>query len=161
MWAPWRTQYVAGLARPRAGTCIFCAKPRQRDDRANLILYRGRRCFVMMNAFPYNAGHVMVVPFAHVSDVTGLDRATLTEVGTVSQHCIRILRRVLHAEGFNWGANVGRAAGAGIRYHVHFHVVPRWSGDANFMPAVGGVKVLSESLEDTYQKLHKEFLKVK
>jgi ATP adenylyltransferase len=157
MWAPWRTQYIASLSAPAKGACIFCAKPRARADEKNLVLYRAKRCFVIMNAYPYNPGHLMVVPYAHRDDLAKLDPATVMELGLVSQHCIRILRRVMHAEGFNWGANIGPAAGAGVKHHVHVHVVPRWNGDANFMPVLGEVKVLSESLEDTYRKLRKEF----
>jgi ATP adenylyltransferase len=161
LWAPWRMRYISSIYKKNDTGCIFCAKPKQKTDPENLILYRGKKCFVILNAFPYNNGHLMVVPYAHAGQFTALKKDVLLEMTIISQQAMRVLEKVLHAEGFNWGANIGRVAGAGIKDHAHVHIVPRWNGDANFMPVIGDVKVLSECLEDTYAKLVKEFKKIK
>lgn len=152
LWAPWRFEYITS-ARAGADGCIFVELPAQQDDRKNLILFRGKTAFVIMNAFPYNNGHLMVAPYKHTSEMNDLDDEELLEIQTLIRDCIRWLRKAYKPEGFNIGANLGRAAGAGIEGHLHWHVVPRWAGDTNFMPVVGEVRVLPQSLEESYDTL--------
>jgi ATP adenylyltransferase len=133
--------------------CIFCVKPGEPRDRENYILYRGQRGFIMMNAFPYNNGHLLVLPYAHVASLDELDGETAGELMLLVQRGMRALRRAMSPHGFNVGVNVGQAAGAGIADHVHIHIVPRWNGDTNFMPVVGSVRMIPELLETTYDKL--------
>jgi ATP adenylyltransferase len=153
LWAPWRLEYIIG---EKSDECIFCAKPALEDDAA-LIVRRGERCFVMLNAFPYASGHVMIAPFEHTADLAGLDEATALELMSLTQDSIRAIGGAYRPEGFNVGANLGTVAGAGVADHVHMHVVPRWEGDTNFMPVLGEVRVLPESLGDTYRKLKEAF----
>ncbi len=133
--------------------CIFCTMPREQRDRENYILYRGHHGYVMLNAYPYNNGHLLVIPYAHTPTLEQLDEATAAELMALAQRGLGALRRAMSPEGFNVGVNIGKAAGAGIADHVHIHVVPRWSGDTNFMPVVGGVRMIPELLETTYDKL--------
>ncbi|GAC1410121.1 MAG: HIT domain-containing protein [Chloroflexota bacterium] len=154
LWAPWRASYVM---ESKAEGCIFCSKPREQDDAGNYLLHRGTYCFVMLNAYPYNNGHLMVIPYAHVSDVAALPPPVAAELMTLTQGSIGILRQGLRAAGFNVGVNMGSAAGAGIADHVHLHIVPRWIGDSNFMTVVGATRVLPQSLEDTYGLLAPQF----
>ena len=153
LWAPWRLQYIKG---EKSDECIFCTKPAL-DDESAQIVRRGDRCFVMLNAFPYTSGHVMVAPYEHVADLAALDEPTALELMKLSQASIRAIRAAYRPDGFNVGANLGTAAGAGIAEHLHFHVVPRWEGDTNFMSVVGEVRVLPESLEDTQRTLKEAF----
>jgi ATP adenylyltransferase len=153
LWAPWRLQYIQG---EKTDECIFCAKPALEDESA-LIVRRGDRCFVMLNAFPYTSGHVMVAPYEHTADLAELDEATALELMTLTQESIRAIRMAYSPEGFNVGANLGTVAGAGVADHLHFHVVPRWEGDTNFMSVIGEVRVLPESLEDTQRRLKEAF----
>jgi ATP adenylyltransferase len=149
IWAPWRMTYI------RQGEekgCIFCQKPLERKDEKNLILYRGRRTFVFMNRFPYNNGHLMIVPKRHATDLDGLNVNELQELFDVVKDWTRVLRTSLRPHGFNIGINLGKAAGAGID-HLHVHVVPRWLGDTNFMPTLAETKVVPESLDASYRKL--------
>ncbi|HIE03138.1 MAG TPA: HIT domain-containing protein [Candidatus Latescibacteria bacterium] len=155
LWAPWRIRYI--LEADKVGGCIFCDKPKENEDKRNLILYRGRKCFVMMNKFPYNNGHLMVAPYRHTADLAGLSPEEREELMALAGMSVEILERVLSAQGFNIGMNLGRVAGAGIDQHLHLHVVPRWNGDTNFMPILGDVKVISEALEETYRKLRSGF----
>lgn len=152
LWAPWRFEYIKS-ARSGGDECIFVDLPAQEDDRKNLILFRGRTAFVIMNAFPYNNGHLIVAPYKHTSEISELDDEELLEIQTLIRDCVRWLNKAYHPEGFNIGANLGRAAGAGIEGHLHWHVVPRWAGDTNFMPVVGEVRVLPQSLEDSYDAI--------
>ena len=152
LWAPWRMAYIEAGGQKDEG-CIFCVKPAEQRDEENLILYRGERCFVLMNLFPYNNGHLMIAPYAHVPSIEELDAATLTELMTAAQHCLAALRAAMNPQGFNLGINQGTVAGAGIADHVHLHVVPRWNGDTNFMPVLADVKVLPEHLTETRSKL--------
>jgi ATP adenylyltransferase len=154
-WTPWRMPYILS---EKDGGCIFCLKSAEDRDRENLIVHRGEHCFVLLNLYPYNNGHVMVAPYAHVADLADLDEGTAAEMTFLAQRSLRALRRALSPEGFNLGINLGRLAGAGIVDHVHLHVVPRWLGDTNFMPVVGGTKLIPELLEDTYNKLRQAFL---
>ena len=150
LWAPWRIGYVK--AEKSAG-CVFCEKIAQEDDRANFILYRGETCFVILNIYPYNNGHLMVVPYAHVPSIEDLPAPALAELGLLTQRALRVLRTALRPTGFNIGINQGSPAGAGVADHVHQHVVPRWVGDTNFMPVVGDTRVLPQSLESSYDVL--------
>jgi ATP adenylyltransferase len=150
LWSPWRLEY---LAAPKAEGCVFCAALHGEDDRENLVLLRGERAFLILNRFPYNNGHLMVVPHAHVADLEELDPPTLTEMMLLLNRSLAALRESLAPDGFNVGANLGRVAGAGIEDHVHLHVVPRWLGDTNFMPVVGDLRVIPETWLQTYDRL--------
>jgi ATP adenylyltransferase len=153
LWAPWRLEYIKG---DKPDECIFCSKPAL-DDEAASIVHRGERCFVMLNAYPYTSGHVMVAPYEHTADLAGLDEQTAGELFGLTQRSLRAIGSAYGPEGFNIGANLGSVAGAGVADHVHMHVVPRWEGDTNFMPVVGEVRVLPESLEDTQRRLKEAF----
>ncbi len=149
IWAPWRTAYIS---RGQAGDCIFCDKLSGTDDEANLVLERGKDVFVIMNLYPYNNGHLLVAPNRHVAELEHLTEGEMLELFKVTARMVSALRS-FNPEGFNIGANIGRVAGAGVPGHFHLHIVPRWNGDTNFMPVIGDVKVISESLEVTYKKL--------
>lgn len=151
LWAPWRLEYIE-KATP-AGDCIFIDLPKQDLDRENLILYRGENAFVMLNAFPYTNGHLMIAPYQHTAEIEELSDATLLEINQLLGCCIRWIRAAYKPNGFNIGINLGSAAGAGIPDHVHWHIVPRWGGDTNFMTTVGHVRVLPQSLQDSYDRL--------
>jgi len=150
LWAPWRMKYVAG---PKPEGCIFCRMIEQEEDEKNHIVYRGKHNFVVLNAFPYNSGHLMVVPYVHVGDIVELDDEQLCDAMLVARLCCLALQRCVHPEGINLGMNIGRAAGAGIDEHVHLHVVPRWSGDTNYMTTVGNVRVVPQSLAECAAEL--------
>lgn len=154
LWAPWRMEYI--LHEAEQG-CIFCDKPKEANDRQNLILCRGQTCFVIMNRFPYNNGHLMVVPFRHLGDLEEMNATERLEMMTITAACLQVLRKAVHPEGFNLGMNLGAVAGAGIDDHVHMHIVPRWKADTNFMPVVGHTKVVSEGLWETYDRLKPGF----
>jgi len=151
IWAPWRIQYIQ-IAGKMEG-CILCDKPAEKNDEPNLILYRGRNNFVILNAYPYTPGHLMVAPYRHIGDLNDISEEESREHNEVIKLCLNLLNAVVKPDGFNIGMNLGRVAGAGIPGHVHTHIVPRWQGDNNFMPVVADVKVLSESLSATYKKL--------
>lgn len=159
LWAPWRHEYVTGLSAeaPAPEGCFFCAARDGEDDRQHLVLHRGRKAFVMMNRFPYNTGHLMVVCNAHLGEMEALDSETAQEVWSLLVRSKQVLGRQMRADGFNVGINQGRCAGAGIVDHLHVHIVPRWEGDANFMPVVGETKVLSQSLASLFQQLRPAF----
>jgi ATP adenylyltransferase len=148
LWAPWRMAYLRGEHKPMKG-CLFCEKIKLSDS-VEHILYRGKSCYVTLNRFPYNNGHLLIVPYTHTGLVETLDDATSLELMQLVQHSIRFLREAYNPEGFNIGINEGSAAGAGIAEHVHLHIVPRWSGDANYITVVGATRVVPESLEETY-----------
>lgn len=151
LWAPWRLQYIEKDT--STGGCIFVDLPASSEDRANLILFRGEHSFVIMNAFPYTNGHLMVAPYKHTAEISDLDDQALLEINQMLGHCVRWIRSAYNPDGFNIGINLGKAAGAGIPTHIHWHIVPRWSGDTNFMTTVGQVRVLPQSLEDSYDRL--------
>ncbi len=150
MWAPWRLEYIVG---DKVEGCIFCVFPQQTNDRENRILYRGKHAFVIMNAFPYSNGHLLVAPYRHTGDLSELSADESLEMMQLVQMSIRVLKEACNPDGLNIGVNMGTAAGAGIADHVHMHIVPRWNGDTNFMPVFADVKVIPESLEKTYDKL--------
>jgi len=154
LWAPWRLEYIKG---PKPEECIFCAGPGAGDDAAKYVVRRGEHCFAMLNAFPYNNGHLMVSPYRHVPSIEELDEAELLELMTLTQASLSALRAAYQPEGFNLGVNQGKIAGAGVEDHVHLHVVPRWSADTNFMPVIGDTRVLPQSLEDSYRDVTKAF----
>ncbi len=150
LWSPWRLEY---LTAPRTDGCIFCHAVQSDNDRENLLLLRGERGFLLLNRFPYNNGHFMVVPYAHVPSLEDLDAPTLTEMMLLLNRGLAALRATMHPDGFNVGVNLGQAAGAGVVDHVHIHAVPRWLGDTNFMPVVGDVRVVPETWLQTYDRL--------
>jgi ATP adenylyltransferase len=137
--------------------CIFCDKPQAGDDAANHIVWRGEKAFVLMNAYPYNNGHMMVTPFAHIADLEDVPADTLNEMLVLCQKAIRALKRDFNPDGVNMGVNLGAAAGAGVKDHLHIHLVPRWSGDTNFMTVTADVRVIPQSLDRAYQLLHDAF----
>jgi ATP adenylyltransferase len=143
LWAPWRLEYIKG---PKPDYCIFC-------ERRDYVVAEGELCFVTLNAYPYTNGHVMVSPYEHADSIEKLGADTLLELMTLTQQSMAAIRDAYGPDGFNLGVNQGGIAGAGVEDHVHLHVVPRWGGDTNFMPVVGGVRVLPQSLEDSYKAL--------
>ncbi len=151
LWAPWRMPYIEDETQDEG--CIFCRLLELEDGPENLILHRSERVFVMLNRYPYTNGHLMIVPFEHTASIENLDRVALQDLMLVTRLAVRRLRRIYKAEGFNVGLNIGTAAGAGIADHVHIHVVPRWSGDTNFMTATAETRVLPEALDATYERL--------
>ena len=152
LWAPWRMQYVSSAAPPEAG-CVFCRAASAGDDRGALILRRGVDAFLILNAFPYACGHLMAVVTRHGGGLAEASAAEVGEAMSLVQAGIRALRSAYRADGFNVGVNEGRVAGAGVPDHLHVHVVPRWNGDANFMPVVADTRVLPESLDATWDRL--------
>ncbi len=156
MWAPWRLEYIEN-ADNHTDTCIFCEKPNQKKDKENLIVHRDKHCFIILNKYPYNNGHLMVVPYEHKSDILDLSDTVLLNIQNIIQKAIKALRSTMDPHGFNIGVNMGRPAGAGIEDHIHYHIVPRWNGDTNYMPVLTNTKVVSEALDQTWEKLNKEF----
>jgi len=162
LWSPWRSKYIGtfkGEPKRRKQESLFTAAWKSKKDRRNLIVWRGTTCFVIMNRYPYNSGHLMIVPYRQVADFRDLTLVELAEMMQVAQRAVGVLQEVMGPHGFNLGANLGRVAGAGIENHVHFHVVPRWNGDTNFMPVLGETKVVSEEMAKTFEKLRKSFAK--
>jgi ATP adenylyltransferase len=158
LWAPWRMEYI--LSGDELGdACVFCALPAQGParHRDNLILCADERVFVILNRFPYSNGHLLVVPRRHVADPNDLDADDYRALCDAQRLASRTLRETFSAHGINWGMNLGRVAGAGIDQHCHFHIVPRWNGDTNFMPIVGETKVMSEHLVATWDRLRPRF----
>lgn len=153
LWAPWRMEYILSAKEEADASCIFCERLPQKQDKENLILYRGKHLFVIMNKFPYNSGHLMVVPNRHTGDLQSLTDEENLELMRTLQLCVRVLDKVMQPHGYNLGMNMGRVGGAGIEEHLHFHIVPRWNGDTNFMPVIAHTKVISEALDKTYDKL--------
>ena len=150
LWAPWRIRYIES---PKGNGCILCQKPRQNNDAANFILYRGQSNFIILNAFPYNPGHLMVAPYRHVANIEDLTGDESREHFNLVKKSLALLKQVLNPDGFNIGLNIGKIAGAGIEEHLHTHIVPRWQGDVNFMPVLADTRVISEGLAATYKKL--------
>ena len=158
LWAPWRIDYIRA---PKEEGCIFCAKSEPGDDRENLVLFRGESSFILMNLYPYSNGHLMIAPFKHTSETSDFSRETNLEIMVMANKSMEILKMVMKAEGFNFGANLGKAAGAGIEEHLHYHIVPRWIGDTNFIPILGHTKVMVEGLQETWDILKPHFNKIK
>ncbi len=151
LWSPWRMKYVTDTENPDG--CVFCTAPAQADDAARLIVHRGKDCFAILNRYPYTSGHLMVVPFAHVSSIELLTPDVRAELFEMVNRAIGVLREVYHPDGFNVGINMGEAAGAGIAEHAHVHIVPRWAGDTSFMSTVGETRVIPEELGVTWQRI--------
>jgi len=151
LWAPWRMAYIAPKTEQKG--CIFCMQPAAHRDEEYHILYRGERCFIMLNLYPYNNGHLMIAPYQHVETIEKLDTATLAELMSQAQLALKALRLAMTPDGFNMGINEGKVAGAGFDEHMHLHIVPRWNGDTNFMPVIADVKVMPEHLDAVYEKL--------
>ena len=154
LWAPWRIEYIRS---PKEDGCIFCDKPAGDKDREDLILYRGEKVFILMNLYPYNNAHLMIAPYIHVDNTEELDADTYKEIMVLADQSMAILKETMDAQGFNFGANIGAAAGAGIEDHIHFHIVPRWAGDTNFMPVLGHTKVEVQGLQECYDLLRPHF----
>lgn len=163
LWSPWRSKYIESFANEtkglkEAGECLFCRMLARPDlDAENFIVFRGTSCFIVLNLFPYNSGHLMIVPHTHTGDLSGVSENELAEMMRSAQRCLRALGETIHPQGFNLGMNIGRISGAGIEGHIHLHVVPRWNGDTNFMPVFSDTRVISVAIEETYQKLRKYF----
>ena len=157
LWAPWRIEYVSS---PKEEGCVFCNKAAGVDDRELLILYRGKLSFVLMNLYPYNNGHLMIAPYEHESDPLNIDRDAKSEIMSLTDSSMTILKDSMKPQGFNFGANIGEAGGAGIADHLHYHIVPRWSGDTNFMPVLGHTKTIVQGLKEAYDQLKPEFDKI-
>jgi len=151
LWAPWRMEYVA--AGNEEGECIFCPGNDRSHDEERLILYVGDRSVILMNRFPYINGHLLVAPVRHVSSLDALTDGEKLDLITMVERAVRILTKAMNPGGFNVGLNLGRIAGAGVEDHIHFHVVPRWSGDTNYMTVIGDVRVIPEHIRATYKKL--------
>ncbi len=151
LWSPWRMKYV--LHHSQAENCIFCAALQLKDGPENLVLRRGKLAFVMMNRYPYTGGHLMVVPLLHQPSFESLEASINNEIMQLIVHSMQVIRRVYKPDGFNMGVNIGTAAGAGVADHVHFHIVPRWYGDTNFISTVGDTRVLPEDLFNSYRRL--------
>jgi ATP adenylyltransferase len=156
LWSPWRFQYMASAGK-KSGSCVFCLDEHSGTDAERLVVYRGVHNFVILNLFPYTSGHFMVAPFAHLSNLELASPEQLTEMMVLVQRGLSALTKLYKPDGFNMGMNLGEAAGAGIREHFHFHVVPRWTGDANFMTITGETRVLPEELRVTYDRLSEIF----
>ena len=154
LYSPWRLQYVLSK---KSEECIFCVKPSEDNDKKHLILYRSESCFVIMNIFPYNNGHLMVVPTKHVPTLNGLNKEEINDLFETVQLCENVITKVYSPDGMNIGMNLGKAAGAGIDEHIHVHIVPRWNGGVNFMSAIGGTRVIPESFDQAYSKLKEQF----
>ena len=154
LWTPWRYRYVSDPHKD--DRCIFCDALTLSEEQS-LIVFRGRKNFVILNRFPYTTGHVMVVPFAHLPDLASCDEETLAEMMLIARRTERALQATYHPEGFNLGMNLGRCAGAGVTGHLHLHILPRWTGDTNFMTTVAETRVEPEDLTTTFQKLRRAF----
>ncbi len=154
LWSPWRSQYIQsfGTSDDHAG-CVFCAARDGQDDDAHYLVRRHRHCFSLLNLYPYNSGHLLIIPYDHTASYDALSDEAFVEMWRVARAWLSIYQDVMHPQGFNLGTNVGRAGGAGIDAHVHLHLVPRWLGDINFMTSIGDTKVISEELSSTLQSL--------
>jgi ATP adenylyltransferase len=157
IWAPWRLAYVKDASKDIEEECIFCAKPVEDDDEANLIVHRGERSFVILNLFPYTNGHLMVAPYDHIGALQEIAAETLAEMMALAQRAMAHLEDVYSPHGYNVGFNQGRVAGAGVEHHIHMHVVPRWAGDNNFMPVIADTKVMPQTIEQSYAALKGAF----
>ncbi|MDR3320004.1 MAG: HIT domain-containing protein [Desulfovibrio sp.] len=153
-WAPWRMEYIL---RPKPDSCVFCIPPTVEEDGERLILSRNTFSFVVMNKYPYNNGHIMVCPYRHAMDLADLSHEESTEIMDMLKHCTRILKEHFRCEGINIGLNLGQAAGAGIREHLHFHLVPRWNGDSSFMAVLDDIRAIPEHLQQAHTALCRYF----
>ena len=160
IWSPWRSKYIEGFKNPatkKGKKSLFSVAHGARDDDRHMIVWRGEYCFVIMNLYPYNSGHLMIVPYRQTPDFEDLSAEEMAEIMATAKRAMKALHEIMKPQGFNFGANIGRVSGAGIDDHVHFHIVPRWNGDTNFMPVLSDVKVISEDMKATLKKLRKVF----
>lgn len=157
LFSPWRSQYISSFKdeNKAKGECLFCRIAGEKSDARNLVVARKSHCFVVMNRYPYNSGHLMIVPYKHVAHFGDLTKDEYADVMETTSVMIGALEKVSHPQGFNFGANLGRVAGAGIDQHIHFHLVPRWNGDTNFMPTIAEVKLISEDTKATCEELRR------
>ncbi|HOP48050.1 MAG TPA: HIT domain-containing protein [Desulfobacteraceae bacterium] len=155
IWAPWRMEYI--VSDQKADKCIFCPGESRDNDEERLILFVGQYTMIMMNRFPYINGHLLVSPVRHVSDLSALSRKETFDLLDMVSKSVKVLKKVMSPEGFNIGLNLGRVAGAGIDSHIHFHIVPRWGGDTNYMSVLAEVRVIPEHIKNTYNKLMPHF----
>jgi ATP adenylyltransferase len=153
MWTPWRMKFITGK-KPKG--CIFCKVLKSKKN--NQVLFRGTNAFVILNIYPYSNGHLMVVTNRHIGSLDRLTSDEILELGKLTKLCTNVLSKAVVPEGFNIGLNVGKVAGAGIPGHIHVHIVPRWTGDTNFMPVISETKIIPEALDETYKKLKKHFV---
>jgi len=158
LWSPWRSEYIASAGDVDAGICVFCKlRDEPESDEANFVLHRASRNYVVLNRYPYISGHLLIVPYEHVGELDSAAKATTDELMDLTKFCQTALREVYRPDGFNVGMNLGRSAGAGIAGHIHIHILPRWSGDTNFMTSIGETRVLAEDLATTFAKLRAKF----
>ena len=157
LYSPWRLDYILS---GKCEGCIFCCKPEAGDDEKHLIVHRSRHCYVILNLYPYNNGHIMVVPYEHSGNLSGLSEVAMSDVFHTVSLAEQVLTEVYKCEGINIGINIGKAAGAGVDEHIHVHLVPRWFGDCNFMTVVGGERVIPEAFESTWKKLSSAFTSI-
>jgi ATP adenylyltransferase len=155
LWTPWRYHYITAPEAPEG--CVFCTAAANADDRASFIVHRAKRNFIILNRFPYTNGHIMIVPYEHAASLESLDDEALTEMTLLARRTEGYLRSIYHPDGMNIGMNLGKAAGAGIAGHLHLHMLPRWTGDTNFMTVTGETRVLPEELTVTWERLRAEF----
>jgi ATP adenylyltransferase len=155
VFTPWRYAYITTANTP--ADCLFCSVIKAKDDEQVLVVHRGKHCFVMLNAFPYTSGHVMVVPYEHVDELLKLSQSAAQEMMELTQRMEGILRELYHPDGLNLGMNLGKAGGAGVASHIHMHILPRWFGDVNFMTSVAETRVLPEDLPTTYKRIRAKF----
>ncbi len=152
LWAPWRMAYILRLREPG---CFLCQIIQGASDRRNLVLRRGKTCLLVLNRYPYNNGHLMVAPYRHVDSLEAMSPAERAEMLELAAAACTALRKAMRPDGFNIGLNLGTSAGAGLKDHIHLHIVPRWEGDTNFMPVLAGVKVIPQSLDAQWRQMRK------
>ena len=161
LWSPWRYDYIKSGSNEPAGqpnACVFCSlQQNPADDAHNFIVHRAAHNFIVLNLYPYISGHLLIVPYAHLGELDAAPKETTDELMDLTKRCQTILREAYQPHGFNLGMNLGRSAGAGVADHIHLHIMPRWTGDANFMSTIGETRVIPEDLTETYRKLHGKF----
>ena len=160
MWSPWRSKYIETFKKPpkkKKGESLFTSALNAGRDDKHHIVWRGKHCFVIMNLYQYNSGHLMIIPYRQTGKFEDLTEQEMTEIMLTARRAMKALHKVMKPQGYNFGANIGRASGAGVDDHIHFHVVPRWNGDTNFMPVLSNAKVISEDMRTTLKKIRKVF----
>ncbi len=160
LWAPWRIKYITGLIHKQKG-CVFCRINKAKKDKKHFVFIRAEYCFAVLNIYPYNNGHVLILPYRHVNDLSKLHKKESADFWNLLNDTKGLLDEVLKPDGYNIGINLGKIAGAGFPGHLHIHVVPRWKGDANFMPVTGNTKVMSQSLKELHERLTRAYKKRK